>query len=79
MVLFRETTVNKLVYSLSQGIHSTSVRLHGCFIFTAHFHHLLNEGIPMPLQIGAQLPFLIITYAGIGMYFTINPLPHVDL
>ena len=32
----------------------------------AHFHHLLNEGVPMPVQTGAQIPFLIITYAAIG-------------
>lgn len=41
-----------------------------CHHFSAHFHQLLNEGVPMPIQTGAQVPFLIITYATIGnMYF----------
>ena len=36
--------------------------------FSAHFQHLLNQGVPMPVHIGAQIPFLIVTYAAIGKY-----------
>ena len=39
---------------------------------TAHFRNLLNQGIPMPVQTGAQIPFLIVTYAAIG-----KPHPHL--
>ena len=35
----------------------------------AHFHHLLNQGIPMPIQTGAQIPFLVVTYATIGKLY----------
>lgn len=43
-----------------------NVHVYVCCLFSAHFHHLLNEGVPMPIQTGAQVPFLIITYAAIG-------------
>ena len=43
------------------------VHVYVCCLFSAHFHHLLNEGVPMPIQTGAQVPFLIITYAAIGI------------
>ena len=46
--------------------HVFHVRVYVCCLFSAHFHHLLNEGVPMPIQTGAQVPFLIITYAAIG-------------
>jgi len=42
------------------------------FNFLTHFHHLLNEGIPMPIQIGAQIPFLIVTYAAIGFIIVMS-------
>lgn len=40
-----------------------------CNVYTsaAHFNHLLNQGVPIPIQTGAQIPFLVITYATIGM------------
>ena len=38
------------------------------FFILAHFNHLLNQGIPMPIQTGAQIPFLIVTYATIGEF-----------
>ena len=34
--------------------------------FSAHFQLLLNQGVPMPVHIGAQIPFLVVTYAAIG-------------
>jgi hypothetical protein len=41
-------------------------------VIVAHFHHLLNEGMPIPVQTGAQVPFLIITYATIGKLYHLN-------
>ena len=36
------------------------------FFSTAHFQQLLNQGVPMPVQTAAQIPFLVATYATIG-------------
>ncbi|CAI8025541.1 Membralin [Geodia barretti] len=59
-------------FTLVASVLLRQIHYHG-FKFLTHFHHLLNEGIPMPIQTGAQVPFLIITYAAIGFSFYTIP------
>eukprot|EP00731_Ephydatia_muelleri_P018618 Em0011g658a len=42
------------------------------FKFITHFQQLVNHGVPMPVQTAAQIPFLVATYATIGLIIVMS-------